>query len=73
MVDQYPMDPDSLEALWRDVAAALAEVGPENEAMYLAKLVMLLIGQRSDVEGVRRCVEAAKLNLSTSKEVHHGQ
>jgi len=48
-----------LEQVYDLLAEAIDEAGPEQEALFLAKLAMLLARQIPDVERIREAVAAA--------------
>jgi hypothetical protein len=53
------LDFAELEQVYDLLAEAIDEAGPEQEAVFLAKLVMLLARQLPDVDGIREAVATA--------------
>ena len=54
---------ENLESLWETVAKGIDRAGPEHEALFLAKLVLLLGNELQDTSGVERLIDAALRDL----------
>ncbi len=54
---------ESNERLYDTLAAAIDEVGPAQESLFLVKLVLLLANQLGDEPGVEAAMEAAQQEL----------
>jgi hypothetical protein len=50
-----PLDADARDALYRQLALAITEVGRERESLFLARLALLLMEACGDPE---RCAQA---------------
>jgi hypothetical protein len=57
------MTTEQLERLWFALSEAIAAVGPEREAVFLAKLALLLAHDLDDPDRVAALIEDAKQNL----------
>jgi hypothetical protein len=53
------LDFAELEQVYDLLAAAIDEAGPEREALFLAKVVMLLAHQIPDVDCIRDAIDTA--------------
>ncbi len=63
MTDQ-PMDLEALETWWEELAAGMDQAGPEHEALFLAKLALLLGREVGDAETCRRLLATALEDLT---------
>lgn len=54
---------EALERLWLALSDAITAVGPEREAVFLAKLALLLAGALDDETRVAALIEQAKRDL----------
>ena len=54
---------DALERLWLALSAAITAVGPEREAVFLAKLVLLAGRELGDYDRLVALIEAARQDL----------
>lgn len=54
---------EDLEAVWERLAEAVDRAGPEREALFLAKLAVLLADALGDRARVERLMEAALEDL----------
>jgi hypothetical protein len=61
MNDTLPFD--DLEKVYEIIAAAIDEVGVEKESLFLAKLVITLAHQASDIEVLKNAVTIAMTDL----------
>jgi hypothetical protein len=57
------MDDAGLEALWEQLAEAITAVGPEREALFLAKLALLLGRELDDPTRVAASIGVALRDL----------
>jgi hypothetical protein len=57
------MDASEIEALWEALAEAVDKVGPEQEALFLAKLALLLGREVGDLDRVRELLAVALRDL----------
>lgn len=57
------MDASEIEALWEALAEAVDKVGPEQEALFLAKLALLLGREVGDLDRVRALLAVALRDL----------
>lgn len=58
-----PLSIDANERLYDALAAALDQVGPANEALYLTKLALLLANRVGDETAVNQALELARQHL----------
>ncbi len=63
MTDQ-PMDLAALETWWESLAAGIDRAGPEHEALFLAKLALLLGREVGDTETCQRLLQTALEDLT---------
>jgi len=59
-----PMDTQALEVWWEQLAHAIDRAGPEHEAMFLAKLALLLGRQSGDPDLCQDLLEQVLEDLS---------
>jgi hypothetical protein len=57
------MDASDIEALWEALAEAVDQAGPEREALFLAKLALLLGREVGDLDRVRALLQVALRDL----------
>lgn len=57
------LPPDAIEALWRRLAEAIDQAGPEHDRLMLAKLALLLAQEVGDQAVVERLIDAASRDL----------
>jgi hypothetical protein len=57
------LPPDAIEALWRRLAEAIDQAGPERDRLMLAKLALLLAQEVGDQAVVERLIDAASRDL----------
>ncbi|WP_222440506.1 hypothetical protein [Siccirubricoccus deserti] len=57
------MDANDIEALWAALAEAVDQAGPEREALFLAKLALLLGREVGDLDRVRALLAVALRDL----------
>ena len=62
------MTPENLEAVWLALGQALTEVRPDDAALYLARLALLLALDVGDVDAVLRAIERARADLPAATE-----
>lgn len=57
------MQDEALEALWERLAEAITAAGPEREALFLAKLALLLGRELGDLPRAEALIAAALRDL----------
>lgn len=57
------LPPDAIEALWRRLAEAIDQAGPERDRLMLTKLTLLLAQEVGDQAVVERLIDAASRDL----------
>lgn len=57
------LPPHAIEALWRRLAEAIDQAGPERDRLMLAKLALLLAQEVGDQAIVERMIDAASRDL----------
>lgn len=57
------LPPDAIEALWRRLAEAIDQAGPERDRLMLAKLALLLAQEVGDQAVFERLIDAASRDL----------
>jgi len=55
---------EELERIYDRLAEAVDAAGPENEALFLSKLCLVLADRLGDEEQVRECIETAGKDLA---------
>jgi len=59
------MEATARDRVYTHCAHAITEAGPEREALFLARLVLLLCEQLADEAGCHRAIDAALRDLPT--------
>lgn len=54
---------DDLERLWSELGQAITAVGPEREALFLAKLVLLLGNELGSYDRIASLIASAQQDL----------
>ena len=57
------LSPEARDALFRECARVLAEVGPQQESLLLARLTLLLFEQVADPARCREAIRQARSGL----------
>ncbi len=58
-----PMPFEQLERAYLRLAEAIDQAGPEQEALFLAKLVLTLAHEHGDIDAFERCMAVALKDL----------
>lgn len=60
---------EDLENLWTQLAEGITAAGPEQEAVFLTKLAILLANELGDYDRVAACIQRAGIDQRPSQRI----